>query len=103
MSDTEDTTEGAEAKPEKVKMPSQNGVTRPKPGTMTGRVWEIADTLSEAGGEPCKRSDVMKTGEAEGLNSSTIATQFGRWRKFHGLGKYNKAEAEGSDDAPTTE
>jgi len=68
------------------KQPAQNGVTRPKAGTKTGRVWEIADELSTSDG-PAARKDVMAASEAEGLNTATIATQYGRWRKFHGLGR----------------
>jgi hypothetical protein len=91
------------------KQPSQNGVTRPRSGTATGRVWEIADSLSQAAGKPVPRGDVMKAGEAEGLNSATIATQYGRWRKFHNLGRYTAEVAEGeaaeveSDDVEEVE
>ena len=67
------------------KRPTQNGVSRPSAGTATGRVWEIADSLSESKGAPADRADVVKAAEAEGLNSATISTQWGRWRKFHGL------------------
>ena len=106
---TDEKTEGAEPttdeKPEKVKMPSANGVTRPKPNTATGRVWEIADDLSKAASEPAKRSDVLKAFEAEGGNASTGATQYGRWRKFHGLGRYatQKTTEGASEDAPVVE
>ena len=89
------------AKEAKPKQPSQNGVTRPRDGTATGRVWEIADTLSADTKKPAVRADVLKAGEAEGLNASTIATQYGRWRKFNGLGRYAKTEA--ADDAPAVE
>jgi len=75
------------------KQPSQNGVTRPKAETKTGRVWEISDELSEGSGGPAARKDVMAAGEAEGLNTATIATQYGRWRKFHGLGRAAVAAA----------
>lgn len=65
--------------------PKQNGITRPKSGTATGRVWEISDTISKDKGAPAPRGEVMAAGKAEGLNEATIATQYGRWRKFHGL------------------
>lgn len=87
--DTETVEAPAEA-PQASSQPKQNGVTRPKAGTATGRVWEIADELSEQAGQPAERAEVLKAYEAEGGNSSTGATQFGRWRKFHGLGKYSK-------------
>ena len=86
------------------KMPSQNGVTRPKPGTATGRVWEIADELSEASGDVAPRKDVLEKFVAEGGNPATGATQYGRWRKFHGLGRYNAKAAEAAAaDAPEVE
>lgn len=83
------------------KQPSQNGVTRPKAGTKTGRVWEIADQLSKSKGEPATRAEVLKAFEAEGGNSATGATQYGRWRKFHGLGRTQKAAAPA--EAPAAE
>lgn len=63
----------------------QNGVTRPKEGTQTGRVWEIADAISAEKGEPAPRKDVLAQFMEEGGNPSTGATQYGRWRKYHGL------------------
>ena len=84
------------------KQPQQNGITRPRDGTLTCRVWEICDSLSASTKESAKRADVMKQGEAEGLNSSTVATQFGRWRKFHGLGRY-AATAEATSEATDAE
>lgn len=63
----------------------QNGVTRPKDGTATGRVWAIADEISETTGSPAERKAVIEQVHAEGINTSTGATQYGKWRKFHGL------------------
>lgn len=96
----EETVEAPAAAPPVVKQPAQNGVTRPRTGTATGRVWEIADALSAQGGKPAARAEVLKAFEAEGGNSSTGATQYGRWRKFHGLGRYAEQPAA---DAPAVE
>jgi hypothetical protein len=63
----------------------QNDVTRPGAGTATERIWLIADEQSSAAGAPAKRADVLKQAEAEGINVTTAATQFGRWCKFHGV------------------
>jgi len=63
----------------------QNGITRPKAGTKTGRVWEIADKESAKVGKPAKRKDVLDIFVAEGGNVATGATQYGKWRKYHGL------------------
>lgn len=86
--------------PAKADRVSQNGITRPSSDTKTGRVWEIADALSKEQGGPAKRADVLTAYEAEGGNSATGATQYGRWRKFHGLGKYSETE---SADTPEVE
>lgn len=98
----ETATEEQEAPPE---MPEQNGVRRPKPGTKTARVWEIADELSAQAGEPAKRGDVLKAYEAEGGNPATGATQFGRWTKFHGLAAQRRAKKaeEAGDEAEVEE
>lgn len=81
----------------KVAREKQNGVTRPNSGTKTGRVWELADELSQTTSEDGEgdslRAALMKAGEAEGLVAATISTQLGRWRRFHGLVK-EKAAAE---------
>lgn len=83
------TTEGqapaqAEAAPAVARI-QQNGITRPKDGTTTGRVWAIADEISAKTQKPAERGDVVKQGVSENINASTCATQYGKWRKFHGL------------------
>jgi hypothetical protein len=84
-------TEGAEGTTETPAAPAaavkvtQNGVTRPKDGTTTGRVWAIADEISAKKGEPADRKTVIEQVVAEQINASTGATQYGKWRKFHGL------------------
>jgi hypothetical protein len=62
-----------------------NGVTRPKAGTATGRVWQICDELSAASNAPAERAQVIAKATAEGINAATVATQHGKWRKYHGL------------------
>lgn len=82
----------------------QNGITRPKAGTKTGRVWEIADKQSEAAGKPAKRKDVLDQFVAEGGNVATGATQYGKWRKYHGLVGNGDAEVEaGTEDSAEVE
>jgi len=73
---------------------TQNGIVRPREGTATARVWTIAEDLSNAAGEPAKRGEVMKACEAEGINTATVATQYGKWRKFHGIVAAPKAPKE---------
>ena len=73
------------AKAAKVVRAVANGVTRPADGTSTARIWQIADEISAAAKAPASRADVLKVAEAEGLNTATCATQYGRWRVFNGL------------------
>jgi len=63
----------------------KNGVTRPGKNTKTGRIWEIADTLSKKMAEPAPRRDVLAQAKDEEINMATAATQYGRWRKYNGL------------------
>ena len=72
------------------RQPRQNGVTRPKPDTLTGRVWEIADKLTSRAKEPVTRSAVLEAFVADGGNPATGVTQYGRWRQFNGFRKESK-------------
>lgn len=72
-------------KPEKPAKVVQNGVTRPGAGSVTGKVWEFADSISGTLKAPAPRGDVMKACEAASINQATAATQYGKWRKFNGL------------------
>lgn len=67
------------------KMPVQNDVRKPKPGTLTGKVWEIAEQVSEEMGTTATIARVLEAGRAQDLNDATIKTQYARWRKFHGI------------------
>lgn len=69
----------------RVKAPEQNGVSMPAAGTKTGRVWEIATSLSEQLQRPALRDEVMSVAEDEGLAKGTIATQYGKWCTFYGV------------------
>ena len=76
--------EKAEAKKAN-QMPEQNGVRRPKDGTETGKVWKLADELSAQFGQPTPIANLLDVGQKQGLNDSTIRTQYARWRTFHGI------------------
>jgi hypothetical protein len=72
------------------KLEEQNGVTRPKAGTATGKVWELADQLSKQHKRPATRGEVFEANKALGkdaINDATVATQFQRWRVFNGVEK----------------
>ena len=82
-----------EKAPKKPKAPQQNGVSRPGEGTSTGKVWGFADSLSAKEGKPASRKAVLEMCATEGINPSTAATQYGRWRKFNGLSGSGKEES----------
>jgi len=77
----------------------QNGITRPGPGTSTGKVWDIADKISAKLKAPAPRADVLKEAEASGINAATASTQYGKWRKFNGLKAEPKAKKEAKPKA----
>lgn len=78
-------------KPQKEKRavkPSSAQPTRPRAGTTTARVWEIADELLR--GDPgidfeskAFRQHVIDTCGSETINPSTAATQFAKWKRDH--------------------
>ena len=86
--------EDAKAAKEANRQPEQNGVRRPGPNGLCGRVWGLADKLSADLGQPVPVADLLKAGEADGLNAANIRTEYARWKKFHGLaGRIVKPEA----------
>ena len=51
---------------------------RPGEGTITGRVWEIADEIYEETGKISREAVVTKCME-EGINMNTASTQYSHW------------------------
>lgn len=90
------------AEKEASQMPIQNEIRRPKPNSVCGRVWELADTLSMANQSAVSIKELIDAGNAEPtpLNLSTIKTQYARWRKFNGVSGRIVSPVE---TAPTTE
>lgn len=62
------------------KSSKQGGYTRPKMGTATGKVWDIADEMLEANGVIPLKLTVVIACEVAGINPSTAATQYGKWK-----------------------
>lgn len=57
--------------------------TRPKPGTVTGRVWDIADEVAAAmpnADHKAQRAEIIRRAVAEGINPATAQVQYGKWR-----------------------
>lgn len=65
----------------------QNGIKRPDAGSVTGKLWDIADALSEQLGKPAPRADVVKQylTDVPNANQATANTQYARWVTFHGV------------------
>lgn len=60
---------------------------RPTQGTMTGRVWEIAEQISRASGRIAQRKQVIEAYAREGGNPNTASTQYALWKDvFDGSG-----------------
>jgi len=69
----------------KVKQPVQNGITKPKDGTLCNRIWVLCNELSEKKGSVVTKKELSEVAEAEGLYSITIGVQYYKWKKFYGL------------------
>ena len=54
---------------------------RPSHGTLTSRVWEIADQISHQAGRRATSKEVIDAFVREGGNANTAATQFQAWKK----------------------
>lgn len=66
------------------RQPEKNGIVHPKTESACGRVWAIADKLTAERGCVAERKDVMDESSKMGINAATCATQYARWRKYHG-------------------
>lgn len=96
-----------EVKPKEERI-RKNGATRPKAGSKTVVVWEIADKISAQKGRPALRNEVFDeyTKKVPTGSLGMAGTQYSRWCAFNGAGpalkkfradekaKAEKAEAE---------
>lgn len=56
---------------------------RPALGSLTGRVWDLADEITIREGRPATRAEVAEIYLAEGGLDTTCRTQFSRWKQAH--------------------
>jgi hypothetical protein len=79
--------EAAAAKAAKAanKLPEQNGITRPKPETLCGKIWSVLDGISTKNGAPASIAEAKEHPDVVGMADATIRTQYARWRKFYGV------------------
>lgn len=75
-------TEKAEKAPKEAKVKKEKDPTgRPSPGTSTGKVWEIADSLIGKGDVTPARAVVVAACVENGINPATAGVQYGAWLK----------------------
>lgn len=79
----------------------QNGIKRPDTGTVTGKLWDIADEESKKLGQPAPRKAVVDRYMAEqaGANVATANTQYARWVAYHGASEALKKNREAEKQA----
>jgi hypothetical protein len=75
----------AAAAPTTPKQPEQNGITRPKADSQTGKAWAIFDEISAKNKQPASIGEALPVASAAGINEATTRTQYARWRKFNGV------------------
>ena len=63
----------------------RNEVRKPTDGTITGKVWEVATGISQNQNATATCLQVRTECDKLNINPATIATQYARWRKFHGI------------------
>ena len=62
---------------------SMSDAVRPLPGTMTRRVWDIAEDITREKGRRAERSEVIERFAAQGGNRNTASTTYYRWKQHH--------------------
>lgn len=69
--------------------------SRPRPGTRTGRVWEVADEVTREKGRRASRREVLERIVAENGNPATANTQYQHWKSSYEVAV---EDPPGSDD-----
>ena len=67
------------------RMPEQNGIRRPKPNTLCGRVWSLADEKSAELKQPVPIAVLLEEAAKYDLNVGNVKAEYARWRKFNGV------------------
>lgn len=84
--------EAKKAAKEAAKMPTCNGVQRPKPSTVCGAIWAILDDGYANGGKVFSGAELLDLLPHE--NRNTITTQRAMFCKYYGLTTPRKAKEE---------
>lgn len=70
------------------RMPVQNGVTRPRPDTVSGKIWKFLDDNSQKLGQPTPVKPAIehfKNSNEFEFDLTTLRNQYALWRKFYGV------------------
>jgi hypothetical protein len=88
----ETSAEPKERKKRKRTQECRNGVTRPKPDTAIGKLWSIADAMSQHIGRPVHNKELMSRflSENPDANKNMANTQYSRWKRFYGVNEVIK-------------
>lgn len=82
-------------------MPEQNGIRRPKPGTLCGQAWGVMDNESAKIGQPVSIAATLAVTSPMGLVDGNVKAEYARWRKFNGVtGRVHAPAAEVPVAAP---
>lgn len=82
------------------RMPEQNGIRRPKPNTLCGKAWELADSLSAELKQPVPIKNLLEAAKQFDLNEGNVKAEYARWRKFNGVtGRVSLPKEEATEEA----
>jgi len=88
----------------KVEMPTQNGMTQPRPGTSSDTLWNIYSATMETKGSAPALDEVVEEARTTGIPDGTIKAAYAHWRKFHGItGRIVSAEKLAAKEAAEAE
>lgn len=69
----------------KVLQEKQNDVTKPKPESDCGKIWDLCTALSNEKGELVLKKEVSASPLASEFHPTTVGVQYYKWKKFYGI------------------
>ncbi len=71
----------------------QNGVRKPREGTLTRKIWDACEQLTAQKGSPVSRAEIVAH-FGDTMRGNTLSTQHSYWRRFNGIGRRITAGAD---------
>lgn len=65
----------------------QNGQTRPRDDSRSGKVWALFDQATAERGDTAAVADVLQEAMAIGMTEGSVRSAYSHWRKFNGIEK----------------